>query len=289
MNCLAVLLMGTALVGCNGGKTSQMQSQLDSLAAADSIHQEDIKSMAEIVDIMSTGLDSISAQEGMINTPQPEGRLDKATLRQKLNSLSNLLARQRASINKLETEMANNKSAYAQKVKKLIAYYRAQLDEKDKQIADLQQQLDSKNANIEELNKSVASLTESNTTLQTTVTNQKTTIDEQSSTISSQDATIHEAFVAIGTSKKLKESGIIKSGFLAKKKVNVQDLNKNGFTKVDDRKYNDVVLRSTSPKIISQMPESSYRLTNNGDGTTTLHIKDVQKFWSLTRYLVVKL
>lgn len=288
MSFVAALIIGVGMTGCNG-KTKALQSQLDSLNAADSIHQEDIKSMAEMVDMMSTGIDSINAQEGVLSATGKEGRMDKATLKAKLNDLANLVARQKANISKLEAELANNKSAYSTKMKKLIAFYKAQLDEKDKQIADLQQQIESKNANIEELNKNVATLTESNTSLQNTVTTQKSTIDEQTTTITQQDNTIHEAFVAIGTSSQLKSQGVIKGGFLAKKKVNVQDLNKSSFTKVDVRKYNDIKLNSSSPKIISQMPAASYVMTNNGDGTTTLHINNTNQFWSITKYLVVKL
>lgn len=289
MKFVAALFIGAAVMGCNNGKTAQMQGQLDSLMTADSIHQEDIRSMAEMVDMMSTGLDSIAAQEGVINQASKEGHVSKADLKTKVDNLAQIVKRQRENINKLEAQMKDNNSAYGKKVKKLIAYYKAQLDEKDQQIAELQKQIEDKDANIEELNKSVASLTESNTTLQTTVTTQQSTIEEQTNTITEQDNTIHEAFVAVGTASQLKNQGVIKGGFLAKKKVNVQDLNTSNFKKVDIRQYNDIKLNSSSPKIISQMPESSYSITKNGDGTSTLHIKNTQSFWGVTRYLVVKL
>lgn len=61
-------LFGLAMVAtvssCGNGKTEALQSQIDSLNTTDSLHQEDIKQMADFVNTMSAGLDSIAAQEG---------------------------------------------------------------------------------------------------------------------------------------------------------------------------------------------------------------------------------
>lgn len=284
------LLLATGMASCNGGKTSRLQSQLDSLQLADSLHQEDVKQMADFVNVMSVGLDSISAQEGLIKQMgSREGRLDKAQMRAQLQDLAELLRNQRARISALEAEMADNNSAYGQRIKKLIAYYKSQLDEKDRQIADLQQQLNDKNANIAQLTESVNNLTTTNTQLQSTVQSQSETMETQKSTIAEQDETIHTGFVAIGTSEELKSKGVIKGGFLAKKKVNPNNLNAENFAKVDIRNYNDIRLNSSSPKIMTQMPASSYEIQKNGNGTCTLHITDTNLFWSVSKFLVVKL
>lgn len=284
------LLLATGMASCNGGKTSRLQSQLDSLQLADSLHQEDVKQMADFVNVMSVGLDSISAQEGLIKQMgSREGRLDKAQMRAQLQDLAELLRNQRARISALEAEMADNNSAYGQRIKKLIAYYKSQLDEKDRQIADLQQQLNDKNANIAQLTESVNNLTTTNTQLQSTVQSQSETMETQKTTIAEQDETIHTGFVAIGTSEELKSKGVIKGGFLAKKKVNPNNLNAENFSKVDIRNYNDIRLNSSSPKIMTQMPASSYEIQKNGNGTCTLHITDANLFWSVSKFLVVKL
>ena len=133
------------------------------------------------------------------------------------------------------------------------------------------------------------SLTSTNTQLKSTVETQTKTMEAQKTTIAEQDASLHTGFVAIGSSKDLKAKGIIKGGFLAKKKVNVADLNTSNFTRVDIRNYNNIRLNSDDPKIMTQMPGGSYELKDNDDGTTTLRIKDTQLFWSVSKYLVVKL
>ncbi len=288
---LCGLLMSTAFTGCNNGKTKDLQSQIDSLSVADSLHQEDIKQMADFVNVMSEGLDSISAQEGLLQQlgSREGGRIDKAKMKDQLRTLAQLLQRQRDSIDKLEAEVKNNNSAYGKRVQKLIAYYKAQLDEKDTKIAELQKQLDEKDTNIAQLTENVNNLTTTNTQLQSTVESQGKTMETQKTTIAEQDASLNTGFVVIGTSKELKAKGLIKGGFLAKKKVDVSQLKPGSFSRVDIRNYNDIRLNSSDPKIMTQMPAGSYEIQKNNNGTSTLHIKDAATFWSVSKYLVVRL
>lgn len=273
---------------CDNKKVNNLQATVDSLSKSDSLHAEDVKAMAEFVDYMSEGVDSIAAQEGILRniSNNPEGkRIDKAKFKAQLEEFAALINHQRARIDSLQQQLANSKSAnsaYGKKIQKLIAYYKAQLEEKDKTIAQLQADLNEKNANIAQLNKHVNQLNTTNTELNKTVASQQTVMQEQ-------DQTIHTAFVAIGTSKQLKAQGLIKGGFLQKKKVVVSNLEASKFTKVDTRTYNDIVLKSKDPVIMTQMPSSSYTLTDNGNGTSTLHIKDASLFWSVSKYLVVRL
>ena len=262
-------LFGLALTAtvssCGNGKTDALQSQLDSLSMSDSLYQEDIRQMAEFVNVMSAGLDSISAQEGMLQQMgnKEGGAIDKNKMKSQLLDLAQTLKRQRERIAQLEASVKDNKSAYGQRINKLIAYYKAQLDEKDKKIADLEAQLNEKNTNIAKLTEDVNSLTSTNTQLKGTVETQTKTMEAQKTTIAEQDASLHTGFVAIGSSKDLKAKGI--------------------------RNYNNIRLNSDDPKIMTQMPGGSYELKDNDDGTTTLRIKDTQLFWSVSKYLVVKL
>ncbi len=285
------LAMTMAVTSCGNGKTEAMQHQLDSLYTADSLHQEDIRQMADFVNVMSAGLDSITAQEGVLQQmgSREGGAIDKSKMKSQLQELSETLQRQRERIAQLEASVKDNNSAYGQRIKKLIANYKAQLDEKDQKIASLEAQLNEKDTNIAQLTENVNNLTSTNTQLKNTVESQTKTMETQKNTIAEQDASLHTGFVVIGSSKDLKAKGIIKGGFLAKKKVNVADLNTANFTRVDIRNYNNIRLNSKDPEVMTQMPGGSYEIDDNGDGTTTLRIKDTQLFWSVSKYLVVKL
>nr|MBP7471948.1 hypothetical protein [Prevotella sp.] len=293
MKSLRLIHVGvTAIVGClifascnDGGKSKQMQlqAQLDSLSQTDSIHQEDVKSMADFVNVMSTGLDSIAIQQGMLtNIKNSEGKVDKAQLKEQLGEFGNLINRQKSRVAILENQLAKSKTTYSRRIKKLIDFYKVQLNEKDSTIAQLNRDIDSKNVNIAKLTDNVNQLTSTNTELNTTVNDQK-------NVISSQDMTIHEGYVQMGTAKVLKAKGLLSGGFLAKKQVNVAKLNAAGFNKIDIRNYNDIVLKSKNAKIMSQMPASSYTMTRNANGTCTLHIENITSFWSVSKYLIIKL
>lgn len=100
-------LVASGMISCNNGKADKMQATIDSLATSDSLHQEDIKQMADFVNVMSVGLDSISAQEGLIKQlGNREGKMDKAQMRTQLQGLAELLRKQRERINELEAQVA---------------------------------------------------------------------------------------------------------------------------------------------------------------------------------------
>lgn len=279
-----VVLAGLTIVGCKDNKAEALQKQLDSLANVDSLRAEDVTSMAQFIQVMSDGMDSIAAQEGIVRkSSNPEGkRIDKETLKTQLSTLNDIVKRQREHIAELEQKLSSSNSSYSQRVKKLIAYYKQQLDEKEAKIAELQAELDKKNADIAKLNDDITALNTTNTQLNNTVAEQQTVMNAQ-------DETIHEAYVQIGTSKELKNKGLLTGGFLAKKKIDVSKLKSADFSKIDIRNYNDINLNSKKPQIMTQMPAGSYEITQNVNGTSTLHIKDVNKFWSVSKFLVIKL
>lgn len=287
---MAVMVLSITMFSCkNGNQSQQLQSQLDSLSLQDSVHQQDVNSMQDFITIMSDGLDSISAQEGLLKQMggREGNRIDKVRMREQLVSLSQLIQRQKQRISDLEQQLAqqkkSDKSGYTAKIQKLIDYYKKQLDEKDETIAELKEELNNKNANIASLNENVKKLTASNEELGNTVESQKATIDEQ-------DQTIHTGYVKIATGKELKKLGILKGGFLQKKKVDVSDINTAGFKKIDIRNYDGAELQALNPQVLTQMPASSYEIIKHPKtGSSTLKIKDPALFWSTSKCLIIKL
>ena len=75
---------------------------------------------------------------------------------------------------------------------------------------------------------------------------------------------------------------------IAKKKADYANLDKSKFTKRDMRGLEKLTIESKNPKLITEKPASSYTLTKNDDGTTTLEIKDPQTFWSVSPFLIIQ-
>ena len=131
------------------------------------------------------------------------------------------LEEQRHRIAKLEQQLKDQKGAN-QKLQAIISSLKAQLLEKEEQVASLRGELDKKNANIDQLNKRLSEFMYMNK-------RQRDMIASQNKTIESQDNVIHQGFIKIGSKSELKEAGVLTSGFLKKSKVDYSQINKSNF------------------------------------------------------------
>ena len=91
----------------------------------------------------------------------------------------------------------------------------------------------------------------------------------------------------IGTSRDLKEKGLLTGGLLKKKKVNYESLNQALFTKIDIRNTTQFNIPSKKAKVLTDAPSDSYSITQNGN-SCTLRITNVPRFWSISRYLIIQ-
>ena len=99
--------------------------------------------------------------------------------------------------------------------------------------------------------------------------------------------TLNEGYYAIGTAKDLKDVGLLSSGF-HKKKVNYENFNQDIFQKVNIRNTTQLIIPSKIIKILTTIPSESYTLSRDGN-STVLTINDVDRFWSLSKYLVIQI
>ena len=97
-----------------------------------------------------------------------------------------------------------------------------------------------------------------------------------------QDKQLHTAWFVFGTKKELKEQQILVDG-----KVLQSSFNKEYFTKIDIRVDKEIKLYSSSAKMLTSHPSSSYTLQRDANKQYVLRITDPQLFWSTSKYLVV--
>jgi predicted nuclease with TOPRIM domain len=180
----------------------------------------------------------------------------------------------------LEQQLKDQKGAN-QKLQAIISSLKAQLLEKEEQVASLRGELDKKNANIDQLNKRLSEFMYMNK-------RQRDMIASQNKTIESQDNVIHQGFIKIGSKSELKEAGVLTSGFLKKSKVDYSEINKSNFFAVDIRKMTELEINSKSPKILTNVPEGSYELERVGD-KTMLRILNSDSFWSVSKFLIIQI
>ena len=103
-----------------------------------------------------------------------------------------------------------------------------------------------------------------------------------------QDKLLNQAFYIVADKKELKDLGLLEGGGLSKKRANYANIDQSMFRKVDVRGFEKLVIDSKKPKLITEKPDNSYELVDNGDGTTTLKITNAETFWSASPYLIIQ-
>lgn len=282
------LLMLMFVFSCKNEKVDMQHY----VAERDSILQENknkTQQLDELNGVLSTiaiGLDSIAVQENILfnNSGRDGVRLDKHEIAARLNGMADILARQRAKIQVLQDSLANRKASQGvEHLQRVVEFLNQQLAEKDQVIRSLRADLNNSKKDITQLRASLSDMksravkAENKTQVLTTA-------------LSKQDDVINECYVRIGTKKQLLASGLLKGGFLQKKKVNYEDVDKSKFNAVDIRKFREITLKSNNPKILTPQPSNrSFHFEESGDGSCTLVITNPTLFWSVSNYLIIQL
>ena len=271
---------------CTGEKEKKeierLNAQVDSLQKANEQNTSSMNDMMSFVNVLADGLDSIAKQENVLfyTNKGPEGiYVNREQLKKNLEMFEQTLQYQRERIASL-TDSLQRKGMSVEKMNNLIKYLNSQIDQKDELISSLRSDLNNKNLSIAQLRQRVQLLTEHNTKL-----NEK--VETQKEALATQSEIINECYFKIGTKKQLIDLGIISGGLLKKTKVNTDKRDKNMFMRVDIRSFTEVPINSANPKILTQMPASSYRIEKHGN-TSTLYILDPTTFWSISNYLIIQ-
>lgn len=260
------------------------------IAERDSIMEENLRQKDELgelnsfVAVVAGGLDSIAMQEGllMMSSKGREGmRPDKELIKRNLYDFEELLKRQRRRIAELEDTL-NNRGGNFGKLRNIVAVLNEQLEAKERIIAQLRDELNSRNVDLAKLRTKVSALNKDVETL-----NHKAQVQERA--LATQTEVINECFLFVGSKKDLERAGLlIGGGLFSKKKLNVSGFTPDKFKRVDIRTFTEITVNSVSPKILTQMPQGSYRIVNNGNGTSILHITNPGQFWSVSNYLIIQ-
>lgn len=268
----------------NRKAVESLNKRIDSLERENSRKDGDIKDVMSYVGVIADGLDSIAKQENTLfyTNKGKEGTIvDRNQLKKNLEMFERMLEDQKQRVAQLEDSL-KAKGENMNRLSRLIAYLNEQIDEKNSLISKLRAELQNNKANISHLQQKVANLKDDNEKLNKTINNQVEALKVQSDIL-------NEGYVMIGTKKSLSEQGIVTGGFLKKKKVNPNAIPKDKYTKVDIRSFSEISFNSGSPKILTQMPESSYKIEKKGKKQYTLYVLDANAFWSVSNFLIIQL
>ena len=284
---IALFIM-LSVFSCKNEKVdmSSYMQERDSIMQENKAKTQQLDELNGVLATIATGLDSIAVQENILFTNK--GRdgvmLNRQQIAANLKGMADILARQRVKIKMLQDSLANKKSSQGvERLQKVVEFLNQQLAEKDQVIQSLRADLNNSKKDITQLRASLSDM-------RTKANNAEQKTKVLTKALSKQDEVINECYVKIGTKKQLSAAGLLKGGFLQKKKVNYEDVDKSKFSAVDIRKCREISLKSSNPKILTPQPSNrSYHFEESGDGHCVLVITNPTLFWSVSNYLIIQL
>lgn len=272
--------------GCSGSSSSDVMrlvEERDSLRQANKEQNEILDGFGKTIATLNETLDSVADQEDRLFVNAGEIPVTKEDVKHNLKRFENLLKKQSEKIKLLESQLAESKDANQQSLA-LIAHLKEQLEAKNRQIMQLKRELENKNVDIASLHEQVASqeLTISTQTAKISELDQRN--KRQGEALARQDAMLNNGYVLIGSKDDLTRKGILRKG----KIVADAALDRSKFAKIDIRAWREVSFTAKRPRILTNMPASSYEITTTGNNSFTLTVKNPSDFWRISSYLVVQ-
>lgn len=285
MKKLLLLTVGVVMLSSCGnmGRNEALKAQNDSLNIVLSERESELEEIMSAFNEVQEGFRLINEAEKRVDLQNGavEGSSASQKIREDIRFISEKLQSNRERIAELEKQLSNSKHASSQ-LKKAFENLKAELLAKTQQIETLQTELASKNIRIAELDDAIMGLNQH-------VDDLKAENVAKSKMVAAQDKALNTAWFVFGTSSELKDQKIISKKLLQKTKVlEGDDFNKDYFTQIDIRTDKEIKLYSKSAKLLTAHPEGTYELVKDDKGQLTLVITNPNKFWSVSRYLVIE-
>ena len=239
-------------------------------------------SLLSLLNEISSGMTQIKDMEKLMSSGDfvKETPDKKDQIKNDMIVIQQAIAERRQKLEELEARLKKSTN-YNAEMKKTIESLRMQIETQEATIAELQAALKKAHVEIEGLNVRVDSLTNVNMA----VTQEKNAVQEKNIQLTER---LNTCYYVVGSKSELKKYNIIETGFLRKTKIMEGDFEKSYFTKADKRTLMTVNLHSKKVKVLSNHPEESYVIVDNG-GVKELKIIDPVGFWDLSNYLIVQI
>jgi septal ring factor EnvC (AmiA/AmiB activator) len=281
----ALMVALVSFTACDNKKeedalAKQYQGRYDSLHSIITLRDEALDDFMSSFAEIEKNLDSVTVRQNIINTTTGKKGEVQSETKERINAqiaaINSLMEQNKEEILKLNKKVKKY-SAQVAKFQKVIDVLNQEIAQKNNELAALNEKLLAMNNEIAALNVNRDSLTSANVA--------------QTKQINEHVATLHTAYYVVGKSKELVEKKVIdKSGGLlglGKTSKLSSDFDKEKFTQIDYTQVTTIPLSGKKAQLVTVHPNDSYTLDKDKDQYTALKIKDPEKFWSASKYLVV--
>jgi len=274
------LVMGL-IISCTNVKESkefkELQAQRDSLMMLSAGTQKEAAEMMAVISEVEANFAKIREAENYISTQSAQsGEMSQDTkdrVNENFKMISEILQRNKKQLDELNKKQSGSNKEISS-LKNTINRLNNEMKESAFRLTELQNQLSLKDEQIAQLSQDITSLAYET--------------QQQSTTIREQDKTLHTAYYVFGTGNELKDQKILSGGFLQQTRVMKDTFNKDYFLQIDIRDVTEIPLYAPKGKLWSTHPEGTYEFVKGSDGNLVFHITDTQRFWSLTKYLIIE-
>jgi len=289
MKHLLIFALVFSLFSCNNsGKSGDSVSEAQEMDSLRMLSMEKDRQMNSLVSALieiDDNLQMIKEKENLITLDAADTETGGKALEDRINRdiqvIYDLMLQNKEQITQLEKQLQQSGSNNTN-LNKLVKRLNAQLKNKTIEIIQLQQKLESQSLEIDDLNFTIDGL-------QWVVDSLEGVKYATQQELAETTEKLYRAHYVFGTKKELKDEKILTNdGFLTKKKLLSEGYSEDYFTTIDYRELDSLNLFMPKAKILSNHPESSYKLEESSDGALVLRIEDKENFWSMTRHLVVQ-
>jgi hypothetical protein len=278
---LFMALCLVALASCDKFGKSQADETLrqrDSLMQIINQKDEELNEIMDCVNEVQDGFRRINEAEGRVTVADsnPESASSRTIIQENMQYIQQAMEQNRDLIAQLQQRLKTT-TFNAKALERTIQNLQEQLESQNLRIQELEASLAEKDILIAEQGEQIDNLSEN-------VNNLTQENRQKAETLANQDKDLHTAWFVFGTKAELKEQKILKDGDVLK----TGDFNKDYFTQIDTRVVKEIKLYSKSASMLTTHPAGTYTLQKDQKGEYVLRITDAQKFWSISKYLVIR-
>jgi len=282
-----IFLIALPFLFACGGSNKQATSLEDSLARVyneldekDTIIRSKEKALSEFIksfNEIQSNLNQIKAKERVLSMHNKDIELSASAKDQIINDIQFIYG-----------QMNKNKQHLASITKRLktadmtIDYLETAIENLNVQIRNNENEIADLKAHLEHLNVDFTNLQDMYKNLQETYAEEKVELDQKTKILNT-------VYYIVGTADYLKKKGVItkKGGFVAE--LN-KDFNSANFKQIDISKLTEIPLKNVATaSILTPHPSDSYKIIPSGGNDKLFVVRDPQKFWKNSHYLVIEI
>lgn len=278
---LFIFFVTGLIVSCTNVKESkeykELEAERDSLIVQSAEADVEAAEMMSVISEVEANFEKIREAEKYITTESVQpGEMSKDTkdrVADNFRMINEILKRNKIQLNELNKKLGSS-SKEVVSLKNTISRLNREMQESVDRMVEMQKLIEKRDEQIQQLSQDIVSLADE--------------AEQQSITIQEQDKTLHRAYYVFGTAHELKNQKILSGGFLQTTRVMKETFNKEFFLQIDIRDVTEIPVYAPKAKLWSNHPEGTYQFKKGEDGKLTLYITDNQRFWSLTKYLIIE-